>query len=182
MSRVICTLSGGKASAWCADWALKNYPKEQVILYFNDTKWEHEDLYRFLNDLSRYFDKEIFYDSDGKNPEQLFYKHHAIANNRMPFCSHELKAKRLQRFYQDGDIIIFGISSDEAHRAKRIAEVYAGIADKTKRYPTLRFPLISENVTREQVDQFIRDAGIDEPVLYKMGFTHNNCSGGCVRA
>ncbi len=31
---VIVTISGGKASAWCADWALKNYPKEDVVLYF----------------------------------------------------------------------------------------------------------------------------------------------------
>jgi 3'-phosphoadenosine 5'-phosphosulfate sulfotransferase (PAPS reductase)/FAD synthetase len=182
MSRVICTLSGGKASAWCADWALKNYPKEDVLLYFNDTKWEHEDLYRFLNDLSAYFDKEIFYDSDGRNPEQLFYKHNAIANNRMPFCSRELKADRLQKFYEDGDTIIFGISSDEAHRAKRITEIYTTIANKRKKWPILRFPLISENVTREQVNNFLIEAGIEQPLLYKLGFTHNNCSGGCVRA
>ncbi|MFM6395675.1 MAG: phosphoadenosine phosphosulfate reductase family protein, partial [Planktothrix sp.] len=66
---IIVALSGGKASAYCADYALNNFPKKDVILYFNDTKWEHPDLYRFLNDLSKYWDKEITYDSDGRSPE-----------------------------------------------------------------------------------------------------------------
>ena len=182
MSRVIVALSGGKASAWCADWALKNFPKENVILYFNDTKWEHEDLYRFLNDLEKYFNHQITIDSDGRSPEDLFYDNAALANNRMPFCSKELKAKRLQKFYQDGDIIIFGISKDEAHRANRLIQVYNEISKKTKKLCTLRFPLISENVTKEQINQFLIDANIKQPLLYTLGFLHNNCSGGCVRA
>jgi len=107
--RVIVALSGGKASAWCANWAFQNYDKKDIVLYFNDTKWEHVDLYRFLDDLSKYFDHPILYDSDGRNPEQLFNDQHAIANNRMPFCSRVLKAERLHNFYNDGDAIIFGI-------------------------------------------------------------------------
>lgn len=181
MGRIIVALSGGKASAWCANWALNNYPKDDVILYFNDTKWEHKDLYRFLDDLSKYFDKEILYDSDGRSPEELFYDYNAIANNRMPFCSHELKALRLQKFYQDGDTIIFGISADEAHRAKRLLEIYSEISRQRNKNVTLLFPLISENVSKRQVDKFLKDAGIEEPELYKLGFKHNNCSGGCVR-
>ncbi len=88
----IVTLSGGKASAWCADWAFKHYEKKDVILYFNDTKWEHEDLYRFLDDLSNHFDHPITRDSDGRTPEQLFYDNNYLANNLAPFCSRILKA------------------------------------------------------------------------------------------
>ena len=109
MGRVIATISGGKASAWCANWALKTYRKEDVLLYFNDTKWEHPDLYRFLNDLSEYLNHPIFFDSDGRTPEELFYDHRALANNRMPFCSSTLKAERLQKYYQDGDTLVFGL-------------------------------------------------------------------------
>ena len=180
--RVIVAISGGKASAWCADWALKNYPKEDVVLYFNDTKWEHEDLYRFLDDLSKYFDHPITIDSDGRTPEQLFYDNHALANNRMPFCSRVLKAERLHAFYNHGDTIIFGIGPDEPHRVNRVVGVYGAIASKTKKWPELKFPLLSENVTREQLDEFLVEAGIREPHLYTLGFTHNNCSGGCVRS
>jgi len=182
MGRVIVALSGGKASAWCANWAFNNYPKEEIILYFNDTKWEHIDLYRFLDDLSNYWDHPIKYDSDGRNPEQLFYDHKAIANNRMPFCSRILKAERLHQFYKDGDILIFGIDSQERQRVNRIIGVYQTIAVKTGKWPQLRFPLIDENTTKQQIDDFLNAAGIEEPLLYRLGFLHNNCSGGCVRA
>jgi 3'-phosphoadenosine 5'-phosphosulfate sulfotransferase (PAPS reductase)/FAD synthetase len=179
---IIATLSGGKASAFCADWALKNYPKEDVVLYFNDTKWEHPDLYRFLNDLEKYFEHKIVFDSDGRTPEKLFYDQHALANNRMPFCSRILKAERLQKFYRDGDTLIFGIGPEEMHRAQRLVGVYQVIAAKTNKKAKILFPLIHENITKKDVDNFLKNSGIEEPILYKMGFLHNNCSGGCVRA
>jgi len=102
---VIVTVSGGKASAWCAYWALNHYKKSEVVLYFNDTRWEHPDLYRFLYDLSNHLNHPIVWDSDGRSPEQLFYDNNALANNRMPFCSRILKAQRLQRYYKDGDTL-----------------------------------------------------------------------------
>lgn len=179
---IVVALSGGKASAWCADWAFRNYQKDDIILYFNDTKWEHEDLYRFLNDLSKYFDHPIVFDSDGRNPEELFYDNGALANNRMPFCSRQLKADRLQKFYKDGDTLVFGIGGSEPHRAQRITSVYDSVSQKTGKRVTLRFPLISEQVTREQINNFLALAGIEEPIIYSLGFSHNNCSGGCVRA
>ena len=180
--RVIVALSGGKASAWCADWALKNYDKDRVVLYFNDTKWEHPDLYRFLDDLSSYLDHEITVDADGRSVEEVCFDEHALANNRMPFCSRILKADRLQSFYQDGDTIVFGIGPHEPQRVNRIVGVYGLVASKKKKWPTLEFPLVTNNITPEDVDRFLKDAGIEEPELYKIGFEHNNCSGGCVRS
>jgi 3'-phosphoadenosine 5'-phosphosulfate sulfotransferase (PAPS reductase)/FAD synthetase len=179
--RTIVALSGGKASAWCADWALRHYPKDNVILYFNDTKWEHPDLYRFLDDLEKHFEHPITRDSDGRSVEGVAYDEHAIPNNRMPFCSRILKAKRLQAFYQTSDQLVFGIGLQERHRSSRLLQVYNGVEDKLGKCSTLRFPLIEESVQPKQIDQFLVDAGIEEPKLYQMGFTHNNCSGGCVR-
>ena len=166
MSRVIVTVSGGKASAWCAGWALRKYPKKDVVLYFNDTKWEHPDLYRFLDDLSQFLDHPIHTDSDGRDPESLFYDYSALANNRMPFCSKVLKAERLQRFFRGGDTLVFGIGPDEPHRATRIAEVYRSVAQRTGKYPIVRFPLISEKVTKQQIEEFLER----EPVLKSLYF------------
>ena len=179
---VIVTVSGGKASAWCANWALKQYPKEEVILYFNDTKWEHADLYRFLDELSKYFNHPITFDSDGRSPEALFWDNKALANDRMPFCSRILKAERLQKFYKDGDTLVFGIGADEPHRENRLVDVYQTVAVKTGRRPKLVFPLIQENTTKQQINDFLKAANIQEPLLYRLSFLHNNCSGGCVRA
>ncbi len=153
-----------------------------VILYFNDTKWEHPDLYRFLDDLQNYFDHPVFFDSDGRDPEQLFYDEHSLANNRMPFCSKILKAKRLQNFYENGDEIIFGIGHAEKHRARRIVKMYQHVSYKKKKQCTLKFPMIIEKTTVSDIDDFLQGAGIKQPLLYDLGFHHNNCSGGCVRA
>lgn len=180
--KVIVTVSGGLASAWCADWALKNYPKEDVVLYFNDTKWEHPDLYRFLDDLSKYLDHPIISDSDGRTPDQLFRDNNALANNRMPFCSRILKAERLQKYYKDGDVLLFGINSYEPQRAQRLIGVYQMVAVKRRAYPKLRFPLIENNISDTELVAFFIEAGIEIPELYKLGFAHNNCAGGCVRA
>lgn len=181
-SRVIVALSGGKASAYCAKWALDNYPKEAVVFYFNDTKWEHPDLYRFMGDLSRHFDHPITDDSDGRSPEQLFRDNRALASNMMPFCSRILKAERLQKFYKNGDCLVFGIGMEERHRAERIVGVYQKVAAKTKRDLRVKFPLITEGVSGRDVDRWLGSAGIKQPALYDLGFGHNNCSGGCVRA
>lgn len=179
---IIVALSGGKASAWCANYALENYYKKDVILYFNDTKWEHPDLYRFLCDLQKYLNHRIIRDTDGRSPEDLFYEYHAIANNRMPFCSRVLKAERLQRFYKDGDTLIFGIGLDEQHRADRIIQVYQKCAAKTGKFPKLCFPLIEYGIKKKEIEDWLSIEKIKEPYLYSVGFTHNNCSGGCVRA
>lgn len=182
LNRVIVGISGGKSSAWCGWWALRHFPKERVILYFNDTKWEHPDTYRFIKELSAYLNHPITEDSDGRSVEEVFYDNHALADNRMPFCSRILKSERLQRYYKNGDVLIFGIGIDEQHRAKRIITQYKRIGDRKKKWATVRFPLIETNTTSTDVDNWLRNTGIEPPLLYKLGFKHNNCSGGCVRA
>ena len=182
MRRIIVTLSGGKASAWCAGWALKNYPKEKVVLYFNDTLWEHPDLHRFLEDLSNYFNHPITYDSDGRNPEQLFYDNNSLANDRMPFCSRILKKEVALRYFRNMDTIIFGMGKGEERRIKGLVKIYQLLAIRKKKICKLRFPLVENNITRQDIDLFLRNTEIEEPLLYRLGFSHNNCSGGCVRA
>ena len=182
MTRIIVALSGGKASAWCAEWALKNYPKDSVILYFNDTKWEHPDLYRFLEDISNYYNHPILSDSDGRSVEELAYDEHAIPSNMMPFCSRILKGKRLQEFYQTGDQLVFGIGLDERRRCERIIKAYDSCDTKQGKCSSVRFPIIENMVTDEDINMWLLGIGIEEPILYRLGFKHNNCSGGCVRS
>ena len=174
-NRHIVALSGGLASAWCA-WWVKNNIKGDIIYYFNDTKWEHPDLYRFLGDLEKLLDIKITEDTDGRTPEQVFYDVKMLASNRVPLCSKILKAERLQRFILSGDTVYFGIDFTEIHRAARIGPIYDRLGVKT------RFPLIDEMTTRNKIYSWIKEIGIDIPQMYKDGFTHNNCSGGCVRA
>ena len=173
--RNIVALSGGVASAWVAWWVVNNIDKD-AMLYFNDTKWEDKDLYRFLDDISAYLGKEIHYDTDGRDPEQVFYDQHMLASNRVPLCSRILKAERLQKYIAPGDVVYFGIDLQEVHRCERIAAIYRPLGVQT------RFPMVEEQVYKPHVFQWLKDTGIELPRMYKLGFAHNNCSGGCVRS
>jgi hypothetical protein len=173
--RHIVALSGGIASAWVADYVLREI-SPNAILYFNDTKWEDKDLYRFLNDLQNYLEHYITYDSDGRNPEEVFYDQNMLANNRVPLCSKILKAERLQKFAKPGDVLYFGIDTQEIHRCERIANVYRPLGIECK------FPMVELGVFKPHVFQWLKDTGIKMPRMYELGFSHNNCAGGCVRS
>jgi 3'-phosphoadenosine 5'-phosphosulfate sulfotransferase (PAPS reductase)/FAD synthetase len=173
--RHIVALSGGIASAWVAWWVKNNIEGDRVY-YFNDTNWEHPDLYRFLNDLEKKLDIKITRDNDGRTPEQVFYDVRMLGSNRTPICSRILKAERLQRFVNEGETVYFGIDLKEYHRAARIGPIYARLGVECK------FPLIDEMVSKDDTFKLIDSLGIEIPQMYKDGFTHNNCAGGCVRA
>lgn len=174
-NRHIVCLSGGIASAYVAWWVNKNLGGE-TIYYFNDTKWEHPDLYRFLDDLSNALGITITYDSDGRTPEEVFYDQHMLGSNRAPICSRILKAERLQKFVQKGDTLYFGIDCTELKRAARITPIYARHECQT------RFPIIENRIGRDGMYDIISSLGVKIPEMYAHGFSHNNCHGGCVRA
>ena len=168
-------------SFYTAYLSIQKYGKENVLLYFNDTKWEHNDLYRFLDDIKNYLDKDIYFDNDGRTPEQVFFDEHFLGCNRVPLCSRVLKAERLQKFYKDGDNLIFGIGIEECHRKQRIIAAYQVVYVKTGKFCTVEFPLIHNAIPKYEIDKWFSHTGIKRPELYTLGFEHNNCSGGCVR-
>jgi len=174
-NRHIVCLSGGIASAAMAQWVEDNIGGD-IIYYFNDVKWEHPDLYRFLKDLERVLNIKITYDNNGMNPEEIFYKNKMLGSNRTPLCSKILKAEMLQKFVKEGDTLYFGIDTQEIHRAARITPIYERFGCKCV------FPLIDNFIFKDNAFQIIKDLGIEIPQMYKDGFKHNNCSGGCVRS
>lgn len=174
MGRNIVTLSGGAGSAWVALWAVKK--GLDPIFYFNDTKWEDADLYRFLKDVSDFAKVPITEDSDGRCPEEVFYDKRFLGCNRVPLCSKVLKAEMLQKYAKPGDVVYFGIEPGEEHRAKRITDIYSALG------VICVFPLILGNVKKEQVFSDLVALGLKLPRMYSEGYSHNNCAGGCVRA
>src|SRR6056297_3350027 len=176
----IVTLSGGATSAWVANYVLKNIDSNAELV-FTDPKWEHKDLYRFLLDLEAYWNVKIKWLEDGRTPEELFYQQGILGNNRMPVCSRILKGKVLQDYLKTIDeevTLYFGVDYDEQHRAVRIEKLYSDIGIKC------RFPLIEQEqflIGNEIRKEIKYEWGIEPPELYNHGFSHNNCSGGCVR-
>ena len=173
--RHIVCVSGGLSSAWVARWVRDNIDGEKIY-YFNDTKWEHPDLYRFLHDIEKSLGITITEDSDGRTPEQVFYDKKILGSNRSPVCSASLKAELTQKFVKSGDTLYFGIDGHELKRAARIAPIYARLGCECK------FPLVDNAIHKNDLYDFLREIDVEIPQLYKDGFTHNNCGGGCVRA
>lgn len=174
-NRHIVCLSGGVASA-VVGWWVKNNIKGEKIYYFNDVKWEHSDLYRFNNELEEKLDIKITIDCDGRSPEQIFYDQKILGSNRTPICSKILKAEMLQKFVKPGDTVYFGIDHQEIQRAARITPIYERLGCKVV------FPLLDNFIFKPKAFEIIKELQIEIPQMYKDGFEHNNCSGGCVRA
>ena len=65
--KVIVGFSGGVTSAWCAGWALRTFPRDEVVLVFHDTKEEHPDTYRFIADMTAALDHSVENHSDGRS-------------------------------------------------------------------------------------------------------------------
>lgn len=181
MRRIVVGFSGGVTSAWCAGWALRNFPKDEVILLFHDTKEEDEDTYRFLREMVAKLDHPLTERSDGRSVTELAYDHNALPNNMMAFCSHELKIEPGNRFIEelrdsgvDEIVKVFGFSANETERVQRM------VAMGWKMGFTPRFPIIEEGATKQDcADWCTCTMGIAIPRMYTWS-DHANCVG-CVR-
>jgi hypothetical protein len=78
-------------------------------------------------------------------------------------------------FQRPDDVHVFGYTADAADmaRAKRLRANYPEL--------TIRTPLIDAGVTKVACLAMLERAGIEPPVLYRLGFRNNNCIP-CVKA
>ena len=192
MNRIIFS-SGGTASLAVADWVKEHHPGDNIVMYFTDTFWEHPDCYRVLQEGSDKLQLPLLTHSLGLNPIQLMFEKKMVYNSMIGDCSKILKigvgSKFLKKgkeppvvewcnkqFLKDKDfttdaVLYFGIGFDEMHREGAIAENWSPFK--------VEFPLIENNIWKDDV---LKKYDIEKPELYKMGFSHNNCHGRCVKA
>ena len=184
--RVVVGFSGGVTSAWCAGWALRNFPREEVVLLFHDTKAEDADTYRFLREMADRLGMPITERSDGRSLDEVFEDNNAIASDRMAFCSRELKQEpgtkyinELQEQGYDEIIRVVGFSAMEITRVQRYAAACMGMSGLFCTV-TARFPMIEETVTKQEcADWCSCTMGVPVPAMYAWS-DHANCVG-CVR-
>lgn len=193
MQNHIIFFSGGKSSFSVADWVKTNYPNDNIVLYFTDTKWEDKDLYRFITEASTKLKLPLLYHAMGINPVELMFEKKLVFNSRIGDCSKLLKMKVARDFLKKGispkeeywmnkeylksenfredAILYFGIGFDEMHREGPIRKNW-------KPFEVV-MPMIDHVIDN---DEILKKYEIVEPLLYKEGFTHNNCAGRCVKA
>ena len=176
--KYIVSLSGGIASAVAANRVMKKYPEEQIILWFSDTSFEDQDLYRFLDDLENYWGNKIVRYKDGRTPLDVFEEQNIIGNSRLAPCSDVLKISPFRKFVKSNlpCTVYLGMDWTEFHRTIKPTKNYNSIGAEVD-YPLLWNP---KQLKRDYMDE-VKSWGIDIPELYRLGFTHNNCGGRCIR-
>lgn len=175
----IVSLSGGTASAVAANRVIERFGLDNVVLWFADTLWEDEDLYRFLDDCSKRWGIEITVSTEGRTPLQVAEDRQIIPNSRIAPCSSVLKQLQFKKFLNDAPkpvTVHLGLDWAEEHRMARPKAEYEAVPGVTVDFPLTWLPL-----PNLRYYSTVQEWGIKPPRLYDLGFPHNNCGGRCVR-
>jgi hypothetical protein len=174
----ISSLSGGISSAVATDRAIQRYGRNKVWLWFADTTWEDDDLYRFLDDCAKRWGGKLFVSRDGRTPLQVAEDKHIVPNQKMAPCSFVLKVDRFTEWLWRVPrpvTVLLGLDWSEIHRTHAPRQHYEQIPGVYVDFPLLWKPYCYDYFAE------VRSWGIETPRLYQMGFPHNNCGGRCVR-
>lgn len=172
--------SGGIGS-WGAAWRVLNrYPETKPVLLFADTLIEDADLYRFLEEGAAALGCELIKITEGRTPWEVFRDVRFLGNTRVDPCSRVLKREPLRRWLETncdpGDTIVhLGMDYTEIHRYERAQPHWKPWMIAA---PLCEPPYPSKRDIAAALSEF----GIAPPRLYALGFPHNNCGGGCVKA
>ena len=172
-NRIVVWVSAGAASAIALKLAIKKYG-DRVVAVYCDTGGEHPDNKRFLADLEIWCDIKI---KILKNPKytdhfDVFRKKKYLGGIAGVPCTLRLKKRPRQKFEDLSDIQIFGYTAEEKERAKKF--------ENNNPELKMEWILIDQDVSKSDCLGLIWRAGIKIPVLYDLGYNHNNCIG-CVR-
>lgn len=187
IKRVIM-FSGGIGSWAAAKKVAHQFGTENLYLVFSDVKGqntsphvgEDEDTYRFIEEAAKNVGGTLVMLSDGRDIWQVFKDRNFLGNSRLAHCSFELKQKPARKWLVDNcdpknTIVYVGIDWTEMHRLPAIVKNYKPYVAEA---PLTEPPYIDKDAWIKMAKNF----GLTTPRLYDLGFSHNNCGGGCVKA
>ena len=173
--RVLAWFSCGVASAVATKLALAKYKGVlPVEIIYQDTNSEHPDNARFGAECEQWFGQEIQIHKSKKykdiwdvfNTGWLIGVHGAM-------CTSVLKRKVAEDYIDwFHDIEIFGYTLEEQNRIKKF---------KKNNPERIIDPILIEyKLSKQDCHAMLKEAGIEIPVMYKLGYKNNNCIG-CVK-
>lgn len=184
----VVMFSGGIGSWAAAKRVAEQYGTDDMVLLFADVKGgnpdphvgEDEDTYRFVEQAAANVGVPLTTVSDGRDIWEVFKDERYLGNTRIASCSHILKQRPSRAWIEancdpDDTRIYVGIDWTETHRIPAITRNYLPFVALA---PLAEPPYLSKDDMRA----WARRQGLQEPRLYEMGFPHNNCGGGCVKA
>jgi 3'-phosphoadenosine 5'-phosphosulfate sulfotransferase (PAPS reductase)/FAD synthetase len=172
MSRIVCWFSCGAASAVATKLALKKYGQAEIV--YCDTSSEHPDNARFIEDCQRWFGQKIVILKSEKYHDtwDVFRKTRYLVGVGGARCTTELKKVLRNSFQRVDDTQVFGFDSGEKKRFDRFKHNNPEV--------NLEAPLLDNGISKADCFKIISDAGIEIPIMYRLGYKNNNCIG-CVK-
>jgi hypothetical protein len=169
---MVCQFSCGAASAVATKLILAECPSEDVVIANAFLVEEHEDNRRFLADCEKWFMHPIIVVRDekyGASTDAIWKRKRFMVGHRNAPCSAELKRKVLGQLKQPGDVIVLGFTREEVDRFDSLCD----------RFPeeTFMAPLIERGLGKDDCLAIIERAGIELPLMYRLGYDNANCIG-----
>ncbi|MBA1192811.1 hypothetical protein G7007_08055 [Pseudomonas entomophila] len=175
-NRIVCQFSCGAASAVATKLALAEYSSTHDVQIVNAfLANEHEDNRRFAQDCEAWFGQPITVLRDekyGANVLEVFRRERYMKGRTGAPCTKILKRRLLDNWKQPGDVMVFGYTAEEADRLDDFRE-------RNPERPVIA-PLIERGLGKEDCKAMIQRAGIELPLMYRMGYENANCIG-CVK-
>lgn len=172
--------SGGAASWGAAMRVKERFGTDDLTLLFANTNTEDPDLYRFVRESVALVGGTFVELNDGRDIWQVFKDSRYLGNTRADPCSAQLKREPSRRWVTancrpGGTVLYLGYDWTEEHRLVRTRKSWEGWRVEA---PMCEPPRVWKMQILEQLQTY----GIKPPRLYDLGFPHNNCGGGCVKA
>lgn len=176
MSRVVCWYSCGVASAVATKLAIEKYKDtHEVVIARCVVREEHPDNDRFASDCEKWFGMKITNlineEHDG-SVYNVITKRRYISGTQGAPCTMLLKKQVRLDFQLPDDLHVFGYCVEEMER-------YDSFIDSNN--IKCEAPLIDRKLSHANCLALVNAEGIELPVMYKLGYKHNNCIG-CVKA
>ncbi len=175
-SRIVVQFSCGAASAVAAKLAIAQYGMTHDVQILNAfIANEHEDNRRFLVDCESWFGRQVTVLRDekyGADAHEVFRRERFMKNQFGAPCTKILKRRLLDGWKKPGDVMVFGYTAEESDRLDDFRE-------RNPDRPVVA-PLIERGLGKEDCKAMIQRAGIELPMMYRLGYENANCIG-CVK-
>lgn len=163
--------SGG-VSSFIACYLIKDELDEIVYIHIDD---HHPDTLRFLKECEQFLETKItVLQSEFKTVESAIKKSGWGNSIRGASCTNLLKKSvriEWEKRKNKSFVYYWGFDKTEIHRSIKMNQHFE--------YEH-RFPLIENDMTKQDAHILLKELGIERPTFYKQGYKNNNCVG-CIK-
>lgn len=163
--------SCGAASAVATRLDIAEHGATAGPVVYCDTGAEHPDNARFIRDAEAWFGCEIetIRSEDYADTWDVWERTGWINGTAGARCTTELKVLPRLAYQRPHDVQVIGFTAEETDRADKLRG----------NFPEVRwtFPLIERDLRKADCLAMVERAGIELPVMYRLGYANNNCIG-----